>query len=107
MSDSAFPFGHFSVAHYHGVQVYKDINLFEEKRYDTVRRGIRHWNSLKMPPPEKNTIVNLSLSDNGKAWKLITHNRSKFEVTNVTARSAIFQYATVRTRIFFLLLFLL
>lgn len=53
MSDSAFPFGHFSVAHYHGVQVYKDINLFEEKRYDTVRRGIRYWNSLKMAPQKK------------------------------------------------------
>jgi len=58
-------------------------------------------------PHRKNTVANIPFSENGTAWKLITDNRSKFEVRNVTARSAIFQYATVNIRIFSLLLFLL
>lgn len=52
-SQSAFPFGHFSAAHYHGIQVYKDINLLDKKSYDTVRRGIKHENSPEMAPQKK------------------------------------------------------
>lgn len=57
MSHSAFPFGHFSVAHYHGMQVYKVINLFEEKSYDTARRGVRHLNNPEMAAQKKMRLL--------------------------------------------------
>lgn len=53
MSDSAFPFGHFSVAHYHGVQVYKDINFLKRKDMILLGGELDTGIALKCSPQKK------------------------------------------------------